>query len=126
MPYSLSSYVKRKCLITKGNLCTVFTHLTLFALLSLCITWVRSPGWEDPLEKGQATNPVFWPAEFHGLCSPWGDEKSDTTEQLSLSLSLCMNWVRKTEVGRGQRAQIAAPFSSLFLDQTQIQDKLLV
>ena len=33
-------------------------------------TWVQSPGWEDPLEKGKA--PVFWPGEFHGLYSPWG------------------------------------------------------
>ena len=27
---------------------------------------------EDPLEKGKATTPVFWPGEFHGLYSPWG------------------------------------------------------
>ena len=32
-------------------------------------TWVPSLGWEDPLEKG---TPVFWPGEFHGLYSPWG------------------------------------------------------
>ena len=31
--------------------------------------------------------PVFWPGEFHGLYSPWGRKESDTTEQLSLSLS---------------------------------------
>ena len=24
-------------------------------------TWVRSLGWEDPLEKGKATTPVLWP-----------------------------------------------------------------
>ena len=35
-------------------------------------TWVRSLGWEDPLEKGKATTPVFWPGEFHGLYSSWG------------------------------------------------------
>ena len=29
-------------------------------------TWARSLGWEDPLEKGMATTPVFWPEEFHG------------------------------------------------------------
>ena len=29
-------------------------------------TWVQSLGWEDPLEKGKATHPVFWPGEFHG------------------------------------------------------------
>ena len=28
--------------------------------------------------------PVFWPGEFHGLCSPWGSKESDTTERLSL------------------------------------------
>ena len=43
-------------------------------------TWVRSLGWEDPLEKGKA--PVFWPGEFHGLYSPWGRKESDTTERL--------------------------------------------
>ena len=30
-------------------------------------TWVQSMGWEDPLEKGKATTPVFWDREFHGL-----------------------------------------------------------
>ena len=30
-------------------------------------TWVRSLGWEDPLKKGKATTPVFWPREFYGL-----------------------------------------------------------
>ena len=34
-------------------------------LLAMQETWVRSLGWEDPLEKGKAT--VFWPGEFHGL-----------------------------------------------------------
>ena len=33
-------------------------------------TWVRSLGWEDPLEKGR-TMPVVWLGEFHGLYSPW-------------------------------------------------------
>ena len=47
--------------------------------------WVRSLAWEDPLEKGKATTPTFWPREFHGLCSPWGRKELDTTEWLSLS-----------------------------------------
>ena len=34
--------------------------------------WVRSLAWEDPLEKGKAPVPVFWPGEFHGEYSPWG------------------------------------------------------
>ena len=33
-------------------------------------TWVRSLGWEDPLEKG--------------LYSPWGRKESDVTERLTL------------------------------------------
>ena len=38
-------------------------------------TWVRSLGWEDPLEKGKATHSS-------------GDHKeSDVTERISLSLS---------------------------------------
>ena len=36
--------------------------------------WVRSLGWEDLLEKGAATHPVFWPGEF------LGHKESDTTE----------------------------------------------
>ena len=42
-------------------------------------TWARSLGWEDPLEKGKATTPVFWPGEFHGY-SPWGHKELDMTE----------------------------------------------
>jgi len=48
-------------------------------------TWVRSLGWEHPLEQGTATHSVFWPGEFHGLYSPWGHKESDMAKQLSLS-----------------------------------------
>ena len=52
-------------------------------------TWVPSLAWEDPLEKGMATIPVFWPGEFHGqgclagygICS---FKELDTVEQLPL------------------------------------------
>ena len=47
-------------------------------------TWVRSLGWEDPLEKGMATHSKSWPEELHGLYSPWGHKESDMTERLSL------------------------------------------
>ena len=33
-------------------------------LLAMRETWVRSLGWEGPVEKGKATHPVFWPGEF--------------------------------------------------------------
>ena len=55
-------------------------------------TWVRSLGWEDPLEKGKFTHSVFWPGEFYGLYSLWDHKESGTTERLSLSpliKSLC-------------------------------------
>ena len=47
-------------------------------------TWVESLGCEDPLEKGMATTPVFWPGEFHGQrsltgYSPRGHKEWDTT-----------------------------------------------
>jgi len=32
------------------------------------------PGLGDPLEKGKVATPVFWPGEFHGLYSPWGNK----------------------------------------------------
>ena len=50
-------------------------------------TWVRSLGWEDPLEKGIPT-PVFLLGKFHGQrslagSSPWGRKELDMTEQLN-------------------------------------------
>ena len=47
-------------------------------------TWVRSLGWEDPLEKQRLPTSVFWPVECHGLYSSWGHKELDTTEQISL------------------------------------------
>ena len=48
-------------------------------------TWVRSLGWEDPLEEGMATTPVFLPGESLWTHEPGGLEsmglqKLDTTE----------------------------------------------
>ena len=43
-------------------------------------TWVWSLGGNVPWGRERLPNPVFWPAEFHGLYSPWGCKKSDTTE----------------------------------------------
>ena len=46
-------------------------------------TWVRSLGWEDPLEKGKAIHSRV--LAWNGLYSPWGHKESDMTEKLSLS-----------------------------------------
>ena len=40
-------------------------------------TWAQSLGWEDPLEKGMAITPVFWPGDFHGLYSSWDHKELD-------------------------------------------------
>ena len=52
-------------------------------------TWVQSLSWEDPLEKGMVTTPVFLLGESHGQknldgYSPWVTEL-DRTEGLTLS-----------------------------------------
>ena len=52
-------------------------------------TWVRSLGWEDPLEKGKANHSGILAWESHGQRKvPWGRKESDRTEWLSLSLSI--------------------------------------
>ena len=50
-------------------------YMTVFLLLASLVaqtvknppaiepTWVQSLGWEDPLEEGMATTPVFLPGE---------------------------------------------------------------
>ena len=48
-------------------------------------TWVQSLGWEDPLEKGIASTPIFWPGEPYQQrnlagYSSWGRKESDSTE----------------------------------------------
>ena len=57
-------------------------------------TWVRSLGWEDPLEKERATNSstlawkIPWTEEHGRLHSPWGRKGHDFT---SLSLLLLLS-----------------------------------
>ena len=49
-------------------------------------TWAESLGWEDPLDKGKATTPVFQTGEFHGLYNLWGHKEADMTERVFTSL----------------------------------------
>ena len=63
--------------------------------------------------------PVFWPGEFHGLYSPWGRKESDTTERLSVSLSLVTEHVLLECVGsvvQGHRLSCSKA-CGIFLDQ---------
>ena len=49
-------------------------------------TWVRSLGWEDPLEKGKTTHSnilawrIPWTDDLAGY-SPWGCKELDMTER---------------------------------------------
>ena len=54
-------------------------------------TWVRSPHWEESLEKEKATHSSILTREFHGLYSLWGHKELDTAEWLSLSTSKQIN-----------------------------------
>ena len=49
-------------------------------------TWVRSLGWEDPLEKEKATHSSILAWRIPWAIRPWGHKESDTTERLSVSL----------------------------------------
>ena len=60
-------------------------------------TWVRSLGWEDPLEKEMATHSsvlawrISWTEEPGGLQSR-GLQEFDTTEQLSTHHKYAPSW----------------------------------
>ena len=62
-------------------------------LPAMCETWVRSPGWEDPLEKEMAihSSTLAWKIpqmEKPGGLQSMGRKELDTTERLHfLSLS---------------------------------------
>ena len=50
---------------------------------------IRSLGWEDALEEGMTTTPIFFPAASHGQrslvgYSPWGRTESDMAEALNM------------------------------------------
>ena len=50
-------------------------------------TWLQPLGWEDPLEKGKATQLQYSCVENSmDYMSAWGGKELDTTERLSLSL----------------------------------------
>ena len=67
--------------------------LTVKYLSAMQETRVRSLGQEDPLEKGMATHSSILDGKSHEQrsladYSPWGHNESNTTEGLTLSLSL--------------------------------------
>ena len=62
---------------------------SLVAQLVKNLPAMQRPGFDPwlgkiPRRRESLPTPVFWPGEFHGLCSPWGRRESDTTERLAL------------------------------------------
>ena len=68
---------------------------TVKNLPALQKTWVRSLGWEDPLEKGMATHSSFpawknsmdrgaWQTTVHGVpvYRVWGFKETDVTKRI--------------------------------------------
>ena len=60
-------------------------------------TWVQSLGWEDPLEEGMATTPVF-------LGFPVGSDGKKSTYKAG-NLSLIPGWGRSPGAGHGNPLQ---------------------
>ena len=74
--------------ITQASECSHWTSLVAQMAKNLPAVqeiWVQSWVGKIPWRRERLPTPVFWPGEFHGLCSPWGHKESDTTEPLSLS-----------------------------------------
>ena len=84
-------------------MCSCFWWLSGKESPAMQETWVRSLGWEDPLEKEVATHFSILPGKFHGqrslaCCSPWGCKRviydfaklnSKCCALLSISLEGC-------------------------------------
>ena len=70
-------------------------------------TWVRSLGWEDPLEKGKAARTSILAWRIPWTIQSMGRKESDTTERLSLHVTSLQRHITDhstlTEIaGRGQ------------------------
>ena len=82
--------------LTVSAVKTNMQNIYLIHLKTTIIKWLHvngRPGLDPwvgkiPWRRERLPTPVFWSGEFHGLYSPRGRIESDTTEQLSLSLSL--------------------------------------
>ena len=58
----------------------------------MCEIWFQSLGWEDTLEQGMATTPVFLPLQNSMDRGPWqtivhGVAESEMTKRLSTALT---------------------------------------
>ena len=82
-------YLLRKGQATHSSILGFSLWLIWYRILLQC----RRPGFDPwvgkiPWRRQKVPTPVFWPAKFHGVYSPWGHKESDMTERLSHSLHL--------------------------------------
>ena len=80
---------KSLCFLRGSLYSQIARGLGVSRLCAMRETWVRSLGWEDPLEEGMATHSsiLAWRIPYGQRSlegySPWGRKESDTIEQLS-------------------------------------------
>ena len=81
MQETLVGFLDQEDLLEKGK----STHSSILGL-PLWINWLRihlqcgRPGSDPwvgkiPQRRERLPTPVFWPGEFHGLCSSWGCQR---------------------------------------------------
>ena len=71
-------------------------------------TWVRSLGWEDPLEKAQATHSSILAWRIPWTVYPWGCKESDTTEVYNVVCSACERAFQVAQMIKNQPANAGA------------------
>ena len=76
-------------------------------------TWVRSLGWEDPLEKGKAIHSslLAWRIPWR---NPWGHKASDKTGRLSLHFTCAqpLSPVQLSEALQTEASRFLCPWDS--------------
>ena len=63
-------------------------HFTPKQVAKITVKKRESMYFMFPWRRERLPTPVLWPGEVRGLYSPWGHKELDTTERLSLSLTV--------------------------------------
>ena len=99
-----------------------------YSWASLVAQLVKNPPAFDlwvgkiPWRREQLPTPVFWPGESHGQYDPWGRKESDTTEWLSLFVTIlsmpchaCLTWVTISTHAPSPKLMLLEPDSAQLL-----------
>ena len=87
------------------TVCLFVSHLLWASLIAQLVKNLPAmqdpgliPGQEDPLEKGKATHSSILPWRILWTVYLWGHKMSDTTERLSLTLSLLWHHMLQMQI----------------------------